>query len=131
VKLLLDTHVWLWSLLDPQKLRRRLIRQLEDPANELWLSPICTWEVVMLAEKKRIEISGDLAQWMAAALTSAPIREAPLTHEVALETRRVRLAHKDPADRFLVATARVFNLTLVTADRRLAKTRDIAVLPAR
>jgi PIN domain nuclease of toxin-antitoxin system len=68
---------------------------------------------------------------MAAALTSAPIREAPLTHEVALETRRVRLAHKAPADRFLVATARVFNLTLVTADRRLAKTRDIAVLPAR
>jgi PIN domain nuclease of toxin-antitoxin system len=45
-------YVWLWSLLDPQKLRRRLIRQLEDPANELWLSPISTWEVVMLAEKE-------------------------------------------------------------------------------
>ena len=109
-------------------MKARFIRELENPDNELWLSPVSTWEAVMLVEKRRLDIPGDVAAWIAAALSSAPIREAPLTHEVALETHRIRLAHKDPADRLIVATAKTFNLTLVTADRRLARTRDVAVL---
>lgn len=131
MKLLLDTHIWLWSLIEPPRLGRRLLRELENPANELWLSPISTWEVVMLAEKGRLEISGDVGEWLASALVAAPIREAPVTHEVALETRRIRLAHKDPADRFIVATAKTFNLTLVTADRRLMKTAGVSILSPR
>ncbi len=51
--------------------------------------------------------------------------------EEALETCRIRLADKDPADRFIVATARTFNLTLVTADRRLTKTADVSILSPR
>ena len=68
---------------------------------------------------------------MALALKQAPVREAPITREVALETRRIQLPHRDPADRFLAATARVFELTLVTSDARLLQTKGLAVLPNR
>jgi PIN domain nuclease of toxin-antitoxin system len=128
VRLLLDTHIWLWSLLEPDKLTKRLVRELENPSNELWLSAISTWEAVILAEKQRIGISGEISEWIAAALKASPLREAPFTHEVAMELHGVRLAHRDPADRILVATARTFKLTLVTADTRLTKLRDISIL---
>jgi PIN domain nuclease of toxin-antitoxin system len=59
-------------------------------------------------------------------MSVVPTKEAPLTHEVAMETRRISLPHRDPADRFLVATANVFGLTLVTADEVLIKAKACA-----
>jgi len=131
VRYLLDTHVWVWSLLEPDRLPRRVVQALEKPGNELWLSPISVWELVMLVERGRIVLDGDVGAWVDEALQRAPLKEAPLTLEVALETHRVRLEHRDPADRFLVATARVFDLTLVTADARLIEVKDLSVLAAR
>jgi PIN domain nuclease of toxin-antitoxin system len=131
VKLLLDTHIWLWSLLAPAKLTRPVAAALENPGNELWLSPVSTWELLLLCHKRRVVLDADPAVWIENALKAAPFIEAPLTHEVALETARVRLPHRDPADAFLVATARVFELTLVTADERLIAARQVRVLANR
>lgn len=119
MKLLLDTHIWLWSLLEPARLSRRVARALQDPRNELWLSPISLWELTVLVDKGRVVLNADLEEWLAQALERSGVREAPLTHQVALETRRMALPHRDPADRFLAATAKVFGLSLVTADRHL------------
>jgi len=116
LKLLLDTHIWLWTLQDPKRLGRRVLHQLKDEANELWLSPISTWEALTLNFKGRIRIKGNLTEWLARA--TAGTREAPLTHEIALVARQLSL-HQDPADRILAATAEVLDLTLVTADERL------------
>jgi len=58
-------------------------------------------------------------------------KEASITHEVARAVGRLQLPHRDPADHFLVATAQVFELTLVTGDERLLKVRDVALLPNR
>jgi PIN domain nuclease of toxin-antitoxin system len=66
--------------------------------------------------------------WVAKAFATAPPKEVSLTHEVALETRKVRLPHRDPADHFLVATARVYGLTLVTTDRQLVRSRAVSTL---
>ena len=129
MRLLLDTHVWLWSLQAPDRLGSTVGRELKDSANELWLSPISAWEALILNDKKRIAIPGDLAQWLADA--TAPFHEAPLTHEIALASRRVPLLHQDPADRFLVATAKVLDLTLVTADAQLLGLGEIATLASR
>jgi PIN domain nuclease of toxin-antitoxin system len=131
MRLLLDTHIWLWSLLEPQKLNRRVVKQLKNEDNELWLSPISIWELLILCEKKRLELDQDVDSWVERALTAAPLHEAPIAKEVALETRNITLPHRDPADRFLVASAKVFQLTLVTGDERLMKTRDIPVLANR
>ncbi len=116
MRLLLDTHIWLWTLSDPKRLGRRVLQQLKDEANELWLSPISTYEALALHYKGRFEIDGNLEQWLARAV--AGTREAPLTHEIALVARQLPL-HQDPADRILAATAEVLDLTLVTADQRL------------
>jgi PIN domain nuclease of toxin-antitoxin system len=116
LKLLLDTHIWLWNFQDPRRLGRRVQRQLQDKKNELWLSPISTWEALTLHHKGRIRIHEDLATWLANA--TAGTHEAPLTHEIALVARQLPL-HQDPSDRILAATAQVLDLTLVTADERL------------
>lgn len=129
MKLLLDTHIWIWSLAEPKHLSARIQRELIDPRNELWLSPISAWEALLLHSKGRIQIRDDASDWLATATRN--LREAPLTHEIVLTAHELPLAHQDPADRFLVATAEVLGLTLVTADKRLLGLGTIATLANR
>lgn len=126
MRLLLDTHIWLWSLGDPKQLGRRVQQELRDPKNELWLSPVSTWEALLLHTKGRVRLGGNLREWVARA--TAQFREAPLTHEIVMAAQELPLAHQDPADRFLAATAEVLGLTLVTADSRLLGLGKIATL---
>jgi PIN domain nuclease of toxin-antitoxin system len=133
VKLLLDTHIWLWSHTDPDRLGRRLARVLEDDATELWLSPISVWEFLLLAERKRIRLprTTSPAEWVEAALARVPMGEAALNREVALRSRTVTLPHDDPADRFLAATADVYDLILATADRQVLTGRGFRTMANR
>ena len=126
MKLLLDTHIWLWSLHDPRRLGKRVQHELKDPANERWLSPISTWEALALNAKNRIRLPVDLDEWVARA--TAPFREAPLTHEIALAALQLSVLHQDNGDRFLAATAQVLDLTLVTGDVALLGLGEIATL---
>ena len=127
--LLLDTHIWLWSLLDPERLGDSTRQALRSRDNELRLSPVSVWEALLLSERGRVELNPDPHRWIRKALSIAPIVEAPLTVDVALASRGVDVDHQDPADRFIVATAAVHGLTLVTADARLLRCRGIEVLP--
>ncbi len=129
MKLLLDTHIWLWSLADPGRLSRRIRQELRDEGNELWLSPVSTWETLLLNARGRVHLRGDLEDWVASA--TRHFREAPLTHEIVLTAMELPLPHPDPADRFLAATAAVLGLTLITADRRLLGLGAIATLANR
>lgn len=131
MKLLLDTHVLLWSVLEPDQLSANVRAKLEDLQNELWVSPITLWEIHLLAEKKRIALSPDPAAWIQSMLDRIPFREAALTHAVALMSRQINLTHQDPADRFLAATAAVYGFTLLTADERLLHSHQFATLAAR
>jgi PIN domain nuclease of toxin-antitoxin system len=131
VKLLLDTHIWLWSLAEPGRLARRVARELEDPENEIWISPISTWEVLMLCRNGRIVLSNDPAVWIAEALRRVGLREAALNHDVALRSAAINLPHADPADRFIAATALAYDLVLVTADERLLAWRGLPTLANR
>jgi PIN domain nuclease of toxin-antitoxin system len=128
MKLLLDTHIWLWSLGEPQRISRRVAKELDNRQNELWLSPISIWEALLLFRKKRLQIGTDFATWLAASLSAFPLVEAPLTFEVARTLPTLGMPHNDPADLFLAATAKAFGLTLITADRNLIKTEGISVL---
>ena len=128
MKLLLDTHIFLWSFLEPARLTERVAAELENSLNELWLSPIVIWEVLMLAERRRVTLEPDAAAWVRHACQTVPFREAPVNHEVAIQSRAIDLVHQDPADRFLAATALVYDLTLVTAYERLLHSRRIASL---
>lgn len=129
MKLLLDTHIWLWSLREPHRLSSRVRRELRDENNELWLSPVSAWEASVLHRKARLRLHVSFREWMGTA--SANLREAPLTHEVVVSAQELDLLHRDPADRFLVATAQVLGLTLVTEDQRLLGLGKIATLANR
>lgn len=128
MKLLLDTHIWLWFIGDSQKLRGRVLHELKSGNNELWLSPMSTLEAVTLHQKGQVYLADDLRRWLARATTG--IIEAPLTHEIALAARQLEM-HQDPADRILVATAQVLDLTLVTADEQLLGLGNIRTLANR
>ena len=128
MKLLLDTHIWLWSLREPQRLSRLVLQELKSASNEIWLSPVSTWEALLLRAKGRIVID-DVEELLAS--SSKELREAPLTHEIVIAAARLPLVHADPADRFLAATAEVLGLTLVTADRRLLGLGKIATMANR
>lgn len=121
MNLLLDTHIWLWSHLDPDKLGKRAKAAMENPDNRLWLSPVSVWEFLVLCARGRLKMTNSAVptDWLDAALSRAPMQDAPLTREVAIRSRQLRVEHEDPADRFLAATADVYELTLVTADERL------------
>jgi PIN domain nuclease of toxin-antitoxin system len=131
LKLLLDTHIWVWSSLDPTRLSARVARELTHPKNEIWLSAVSIWELRLLHDKGRVSLTPDPVSWIAENLTRLKIREAPLTFEVALAISFLNLPHNDPADGFIAATAKVFGLTLVTADEQLTRLTDIAVLSNR
>lgn len=121
---LLDTHILLWSLLDPDRLDDRVAEILEDKENEKWLSPITTWEIIILAAKGRITLDDNPVSWMKNVLKTVPFRQAELNHEVAMHSTVAKLPHRDPADRFIVASAVVYGLTLITADKNIINYAD-------
>ena len=94
------------------------------------MSPITTWEVIVLAEKGRIRLKDEPVAWMETALNSLPFRQAALNHEVAMKSLQIKLPHQDPADRLIAATAEVYDLVLVTSDKDLINAaKGFAVFP--
>ena len=131
MKLLLDTHIWLWSRVEPKRLSRQVTSALSKSTNEQWLSPVSIWEILALCRKGRLDLDPDPVQWIHTVLTVVPMREAQLTQDVALATRGISLPQSDPMDFLLAATAKVYDLTLVTADQHLIAGRGFACLANR
>jgi PIN domain nuclease of toxin-antitoxin system len=131
MRLLLDTHIWIWSDVEAHKLSSEVARELTNPENERYLSAVSVWEAILLLEKKRTRLNGDFGEWFKKSKLELGLIEVPLNWEIAHEVRYTILGHRDPADRFLVATAKVYDLTLVTADERLMQIRGLKLLANR
>jgi PIN domain nuclease of toxin-antitoxin system len=93
--------------------------------------PVTIWELLILVEKGRVTLDREPLQWIEAALEAVPMNEAPLTIDVAIQSRLVDLPHQDPADRFLAATAKVYGLTFVTADDNILSAKTFSLFPNR
>jgi PIN domain nuclease of toxin-antitoxin system len=106
-------------------------KALADPANELWLSPVSVGELIVLLRKGRIALPKELATWVAKTMQDLELSEAPLTVEVALAVSSITFPHGDPADHLIAATAKVLDLTLITADEKLIAASEIKVLANR
>jgi PIN domain nuclease of toxin-antitoxin system len=131
MKLLLDSHIWVWTVLERHRLSNQVEATLRAPGNEWWLSAATFWEVMILNQKKRMEFDPDVNTWIRRTLETRPVQEAPITREIAILSRTLELGTEDPVDRFLAATAIVYDLTLVTADRQLIACPSIRTLANR
>lgn len=127
MKLLLDTHVWIWLLTDPGRLSRSAHAALVAADNQLYLSPASTWECSVKVTAGRLSIDGSPEDLLQEAIVASGVLPLPIEHSHALETAGLPPHHRDPFDRMLVAQAKVERMTLVSADRQLAD-YDVEIL---
>ena len=134
--IVLDTHAWIWLLEGDRRMNKKtILNRLEKniPERTIFVSEISGWEVGMLVSKKRLIISGTLIDWLRDAYRAPGIHPLGLTPEIVAES--VHLPgdfHGDPADRIIVAAARVYNAELITMDRAIigyGKKGNVKVIP--
>lgn len=128
MKLVLDTHIWIHALLEPSKLSPAVRTALSAPESELMLSVVSIWETLTLAAKQRLLIEGNATDWVTNRLRGSPVKVVALTQEIMFAAHNLELAHKDPADRWIVATARYHGAALATADRLLISAKPVDVM---
>ena len=134
--LLLDTHVWFRHQITPDRLRSGVQEIIDGAAQrfEVFVSVISIWEFAMLERDGHLKLQGGIAHWSREALAKPGIALLPLSPAIAIESVALpEPMHRDPSDRFLVASARIENMTLVTSDKaiiRFAKTTGLSYLRA-
>ena len=120
--IVLDTHVWVWWLDDPDALPARARKRVREAAADhaIYVSAISTWEVLLLNARKRLQFTMDAQDWVARSEALPFLHFVPVDNAIAI--RAVRLAepfHKDPADRIIVATAMTMGVPIVSSDARI------------
>ena len=129
---LLDTHVWIWTQEQPETIGAKTRALLETTSDDLCVSAVSSLEIARLVSGRLLELQGNLDRWVRTAIDSIEARSLDVDHRVAIEAYKLPgRFHKDPADRMLVATARIHSLTLVTADERILSSRAVRTLDAR
>lgn len=127
ISLLLDTHIWIW-LMNGENKKIEKVRKLIDYATEdntLFISAITPWETAMLANKNKIKLKDKniiSIEWIEKALLFPRIKVINITKDILLDSVSLpenNKIHKDPADRIIISTARLNNLTLITSDKKI------------
>ena len=121
--ILMDTHIWIWLMEGNQILADSKVLSMIEQAAEsgmLSVSAISVWEIGRLEAKTRISFNVPCMEWIHEALSIPGLQLAPLTPEIAIESTRLPDDfHGDPADRIIVATARMNNVSLITKDKKI------------
>ena len=123
MRVLLDTHVLIWWLNDPTQLSaaQREVLNSVGPQSPILVSDISLWEIAMLHSLGRIRLAIPLREWLDKATAAPLVRRQGISPAIAAELAALPASfHRDPADRILVATARVLGATLLTRDHRIA-----------
>jgi PIN domain nuclease of toxin-antitoxin system len=119
---LLDTHIWIWYVADPTKLLRAEVEALDalDSGNRPFISDFSLWEVATLAGLGRLDLDQPLSEWLLQAAKPGIVRILPFSVEIAVELASLPdKIHRDPADRAIVATAKVHRLPVTTRDKKI------------
>ncbi|MGC4027259.1 MAG: type II toxin-antitoxin system VapC family toxin [Steroidobacteraceae bacterium] len=120
MRLLLDTHVFIWSVTGASRLKPAARKRIET-AREVYVSSASIWEIAIKSRLGKIE--GDL-DMLVGAIGASGFLELPVTAQHAAATSRLALHHADPFDRLLLAQAQVEPLRLLTTDRALIRYGD-------
>jgi PIN domain nuclease of toxin-antitoxin system len=114
---LLDTHVWLWMLADPGRIRSDLGSELRDGRTRLLLSAASSWEIAIKWALGRLSLPEPPATYVPSRMQRTNVEPLAVTHSHALQVATLLRHHRDPFDRLLVAQAQLEGVPLVTADR--------------
>ncbi len=119
--IVLDTHIWVWWVHDPERLtflQREMIESRK--AEGVGVSAMSCWEVAKLVEYGRLTLPAPVSDWFMQALSGSGIKVLPLSPEIAVaSTQLPDNFHRDPADQIIVATARWHDYALITSDRKI------------
>ena len=118
--ILLDTHAWVWWVNDPRELSQRAKETIDAAVIDtgLWISSISVWEIALLVDKRRLELTMHVEDWVAHSEAIPFVTFVPVSNRIALKAVSLPL-HPDPADRLIIATAMSLGATLVTKDNRI------------
>lgn len=118
---LLDTHVFLWLNLRSNRVPKKLRNEIEDPDVRVFVSAVTAWEIAIKHAIGKLEVPGDPSVFVPRRIRSGKFSDLPILTDHALTAGKLPLHHVDPFDRMLVAQAQYEGLSLITADKALAK----------
>ena len=120
MRILLDTCAIIWGISDPDRLTMKARKNLEDPQNEIIVSPISCAEIACAVSAKKLEIDRHWKLWFRHFIELNGWDSIPIDLPIVEESYSLPgTFHKDPADRIIVATARLFNCPVITADQKI------------
>lgn len=121
--IVLDTHAFYWWLTAPERLGKKAARQLAK-TDRIGVPAICSWEIAMKVAHGKLRLDRATDAWLEAAFAADDRLELlALTPRIAVEAAELSWSHRDPADRFIVATARVLDAPLATADDAIRESK--------
>ena len=128
--IVLDTHIWIWWVHNPELLSQAQRECLTDnEADFIGVSAISCWEIAKLVERGRLELPVPLEEWFDQALSYPGIQLLGLSPEIAIESTRLPGEfHRDPADQIIVATARIYGCALLTSDEKILNYSHVTTL---
>ena len=126
MRLLVDTHCWLWYLLAPERLNPKAQEILRDPETEVFFSTASAWEIVVKFSLGKLELPLPPSRYVPDRLAALGHQSLPIRLDHVLKIESLPAHHRDPFDRILVAQAQVDSLSFLTADRLLVA-YDVAI----
>lgn len=129
MRVLLDTHVWLWMLTAPERLGHAAHQLVEDVGNALLLSAASSWEIAIKYSLGKLPLPQPPAVYVPGRMASTGVMALPITHQHALHVAALPAEHADPFDRLLVAQSQLESIPILTADDAFSR-YDVDLLPA-
>lgn len=127
MKILLDTHCWLWWITEPERLKSSVRKQIADGNNTIFLSAASSWEIAIKYALGKLPLPEPPEEFVPNRLSREAMTALPIEHLHALRVASLPPHHQDPFDRLLVAQAQVEGIPLLTVDRQL-KPYDITII---
>ncbi len=127
MRLLVDTHCWLWQLSEPERLPETIRRLITDRSHEVYLSTACMWEIVIKQRLGKLTLPEDVGTFIPSRMDDMGHIALPIIQAHVLQLSSLPPHHKDPFDRILVAQAVAEGMKLITADTQL-KRYDVDLL---
>ncbi len=121
MKYLLDTHTFLWFVLDDKRISTKAKSIIKDSKNEIYFSAASAWEIAIKTKLDRLKIKGDLESFIIEQLSTNSFVPLSITISHSLYTERLPQFHKDPFDRIIIAQSKVEKLSLISKDKNIKK----------